>query len=78
MGGLLGGTMPKPPKIKPPPPPANPPTLANPAVSQAGALSAGRSKGAAGGGFGGTVATGPEGLSAPPSTAQVSLLGGTA
>ncbi len=78
MGGMLGiGQGPKAPKVKPPPPPANPPTIANPAVSAAGAQAAARAAAASGGGLGGTLKTGPGGLTVPTSTAPVSLLGGT-
>lgn len=75
MGTLLAGHSPKAPKIKPPPPPANPPTIANPAVTAAGNQATARARAAAGGGMSGTVVSGPKGLEAPP-VAQASLLGG--
>lgn len=58
----------------PPPPVPPPPTPVDPAIAKAGADA--RSRAIAAGGIGGTVVTGPQGLTAPASTAQKTLLGG--
>lgn len=75
MGTLFGGT-PKPNVPPPPPPPplaAHPPTIADPGVGASATLAAQRAKAAAGQ----TVATSPQGLTAPTPVALTSLLGGT-
>ena len=59
------------------PPAANPPTMANPGVSAAGAANRSRATAMAGAGFDSTITNqgGSAGLLTPPSTAQRSLLG---
>jgi hypothetical protein len=63
-----------PPPPPPPPPPANPPTMANAQVQQAGA--ANKAKNAAGMGFNGTDITGGN-VGGEPNTGKAQLLGGT-
>lgn len=70
--------MPPPPAIPPAPPAANPPTMANAEVAQAGASQRARAAAAAGSGFSGTVTNtgGASGdLTKQTNTAQTSLLG---
>lgn len=80
--GFLSPKAPPPAPVAPPPPPAaTPATAASAATQAAGGRRAGAS--AAGGKpvptkAGGTIgALGPEGLTAPPQTAGLTLLGGT-
>lgn len=71
-----GGKMPAPPPIPPVPPAANPSTMADPKMANAGATNRARAAGAAAD-RSGTNPTGPAGLSTPPLTAPATLLGGT-
>lgn len=77
MGFLFGGG-PSVPSIPPAPAAAAPPTLANPAVSMAGATQRSAAAAAAGSGFGGTVTNQGGGQGLIPTTQQTgarSLLG---
>lgn len=74
--GALFSSPPSPPPIPVQPPAAAPATFANPAVQGAGNMAA-KTKGAIGAGVAGTTGTSPEGLMAPPTTANATLLGGT-
>lgn len=62
-----------PPKMPTPPPAATPPTMANPEVQNAGGNT--RARAAAAAQASGQNPTGPRGLSAPPVTANATLLG---
>ena len=74
MGALFSPTPSIPAPPPPPPPVPPPPTPVDPAVAKAGADA--RTRAIAAGGIGGTIVTGPQGLTAPASTAQKTLLGG--
>lgn len=79
MGALFGGgggSAPVVPPVPPVPPSASPATLANPAVSMAGATQRSRAAAAAGAGFDNTLTNtgGPGGL-VPAQTSGKSLLG---
>lgn len=78
--GALFSSPPSPPPIPVPPPAAAPatmataPTKAAPVVQTSGAQGG---KAGAAAMAGGTIGTSPQGLSAPPTTANANLLGGT-
>jgi hypothetical protein len=73
--GALFSSPPSIPAPPPPPPPVPPPpTPVDPAIAKASADVRSRAISAAT--IGGTIATGPQGLTTPASTAQKTLLGG--
>lgn len=71
----MGFDTPSVPPIPPTPPAANPPTIANAGVQQAGATARQGAASAAGMGFAGTIDTTPQGLKPTGDVAQKSLLG---
>ena len=76
--GVVSSLFSTPKMAMPPPPPAPPPQAAPPTRANAQAGQAvNRARAGAAATQGGTIATGPQGLSQPPDTAKSTLLGQT-